>query len=131
MKSTYEANRVLDARYGGGAYVKAEPLYVFLCITAPTVAGFGAEPAGGSYARQAVVNDATNFPNAVARAKQNATVVTFPAATAAWGTIGWGGFGDALVAGHMLDWAALTATKTVQIGDVVQFAIGSIAFTES
>lgn len=130
-KTNYERNRALDSRYGGGAYVKPGTVYLALFTAAPGVGGGGTEVAGGSYARVAITNDATNFPNAAAGAKANANAATFAAATAAWGTIGWAALFDALAGGNMQDFAALAANKTVQIGDVIQFAAGSIAFQET
>lgn len=131
-RTNYERNRNLDVRYGGSAaYVKPATVYIALFTAAPTVAGGGTEVAGGSYARVAVTNDATNWPNAVAGAKSNAVALTFAQATGAWGTVTHVGIFDALVAGNLQDFASLTAAKTVQNGDVVQFGVGSLAFSET
>lgn len=130
-KSNYERNRILDARYGGGAYVKPATVYVALFTAMPTVAGGGTEVAGGSYARVAVTNDAANWPNAANGVKSNANAINFPQATAAWGVVVGVGIFDALAAGNLLDFAPLAASKTVQNGDTFQLSIGAIQFTET
>lgn len=132
LRTNYERNRNLDVRYGGSAsYVKAATGYLGLFTAAPGVAGGGTEVAGGSYARIAVTNDATNWPNAVAGAKSNAVALAFAAATGTWGSVTHVGIFDALTAGNLQDFATLTTPKTVVSGDVVQFGIGSLAFLET
>lgn len=131
-RTNYEGNRALNVRYGGAAtYVKPATVYIGLFTAAPTVAGGGTEVAGGSYARVAVTNDATNWPDAVARAKSNAVALAFAQATGSWGTVTHVGIFDALTVGNLQDFATLVASKTVQNGDVVQFGIGSLAFSET
>lgn len=131
-RTNYERNRNLDVRYGGSAtYVKPATVYIGLFTAAPGVGGGGTEVAGSSYARVAVTNDATNWPNAVAGGKANAVALTFAQATGSWGTVTHVGIFDALTAGNLQDFAALVASKTVQNGDVVQFGIGSLAFLET
>lgn len=130
-KTNYERNRALDTRYGDGTYSKPATVYLALFTAAPGVGGGGTEVSGGSYARQAITNDLANWADAVAGLKTNGVAVTFPAATVAWGTITHAAIFDALTAGNMQDFAALAASKTVQIGDVLQFAIGSISLQET
>jgi len=132
LRTNYERNRNLDVRYGGSAtYVKPATVYIALFTAAPGVGGGGTEVSGGSYARVAVTNDATNWPNAVAGAKANAVALAFAQATAGWGTVTHVGIFDALTVGNLQDFAPLTASKTVQNGDVVQFGVGSLAFSET
>lgn len=133
MKTNYERNRTLDVRYGGSAsYTKPGTVYIGLFTSMPTVLGNdGTEVSGGSYARVAVTNNATNFPNAVAGAKSNGAAITFPQATAAWGSVVGVGIFDALSGGNLQDFAALTTPKTVQNGDVFSLPIGQAAFTET
>jgi hypothetical protein len=130
MKTTFEANRILDFKFGGGSYTPPATVYIALFTAAPTVAGGGTEAAGGSYARVAVTNDATNFPNAASGAKSNALAVTFPQATASWGVISHAAIFDALSGGNMLDFAALDAPKVVANGDTFSLPIGSVRISE-
>ena len=137
-KTNYERNRALDARYGGGNYVKPATVYVALFTAAPTVAGGGTEVAGGSYARVAVTNDATNWPNSVAGVKSNALPVTFPTCTApgGWGVVTYFAIFDQAVGGNMQDFAEIKSggvpsPKTVANGDTPSFSAGQIQLTET
>lgn len=131
-KTNYERNRVLDSRYGGGGnYVPPATVYLALFTSMPTVSTGGTEASGGSYARVAVTNNNTNFPNSVAGVKSNGVAFTFVQATAGWGSIVGFGFFDALVAGNLQDFAPLNTPKTVQNGDTPSFAPGQLTFTET
>lgn len=131
-KSTYEANRVANARYGGGTYTKANPVYIGLSTANPGVSGSGlAEPSGNNYSRVSVANDATNFPNASGGAKENATLITFPTPSGGWGLITHIATFDAASGGNMLDFAALSVAKTINSGDPVTIPIGDLDITEA
>lgn len=130
--SNYLELEVLDHVFGGSDYTRPATLYIALCTTAPTDASTGStivEPSGGSYARVSVTNNATNFPAASAGAKANDTAITFPTASASWGTVTHMAICDASSAGNVLAWGALTASKTVDSGDTVSFAIGDLDIT--
>jgi hypothetical protein len=131
MKTNFERNRTLDLRYGDGTYSKPATVYVALFTAAPTVSGGGTEVSGGAYARVAVTNDVTNFPDAVAGVKSNGVALTFAQATAAWGTVVAAAIFDALTGGNMLDFAMLDAPKTIALGDTFSLPIGSVRLTES
>lgn len=129
-KSDYLENAVLDHLLGKTTYTAPATLYIALFTAAPTDAGGGTEVTGGSYARAAVTNNTTNFPNASEGAKSNSVAVAFAQATASWGTVTHLGIFDALTSGNLLYWAALTTPKTIQNGDAVSFAAGQLQFTE-
>ena len=137
-KSSYEARRALDARYGDGTYTKPATVYmgIFLAMPAsPGAAGTEVTIGVGGYARVALTNDVTNFPAADAnRLKTVGVVVTFPQATApGYGTTVGFGFWDAATGGNLQDYAQYTSgvPKVVGTGDVLSFPIGSLQFTES
>lgn len=130
-KSDYLENKVIDHILGGGDYARPATVYIALFTAAPTDAGGGTEVAGGSYARAAMTNNATNWPAAAGGVKSNGTAITFAQATGAWGTIVAFGVFDALSGGNLLFWATLTTPKTVQNGDTPSFSIGALQFTES
>lgn len=123
-KSDYLEDKILDHVLGNAALTQPTP-YVGLYTAAPTDAGGGTEVSGGSYARQAA-----SFGAASGGAIANDAAVTFPTATAGWGTITHFGIFDAVSGGNLLYWGALDASKTVASGDVFQFAIGAIDITE-
>lgn len=130
-KSNYEKNRAVNARYGGGTYTKPATIYVALFTSAPSASGGGTEVSGGSYARVAVTNDATNFPDAVAGVKSNANPIAFPHATDAWGVITHGATFDALSGGNMLDFAGFAQPQTVQGGGQFTLGVGQLVLTET
>jgi len=78
LSAAYD-NNVLDAFLGQG-FTKPATVYVALFVGSTEVSG-------GSYARIAVTNNATNWPNAASGQKANGTTITFPAPTANWGTV--------------------------------------------
>lgn len=120
---------VLDHVFGAATYTAPATLYVAAYTAAPTDAGGGTEATGGSYARVAVTNNATNFPAASAGAKANGTAITFPTATASWGTIVAAAILDAATAGNFLGWCDLAVSKAVGSGDTLQFAVGDLDIT--
>jgi hypothetical protein len=129
--ATTTANALLDAALGT-SHIAAFPatVYVALSSTLPTNTGTNVtEPAVGAYARVAVTNNDTNFPAAAARAKANATIITFPTVTADWTGIGWFALYDAATAGTFLGWGALSATVTIPTGITPRFAIGALTAT--
>lgn len=130
--SDADANNMLDVRFGAVASTAPATYYVALSTTAPTNTGTNVtEPSGGGYARVAVVNNATNFPAAASRAKSNGTVVTFPTATASWGTITHFALYDAATAGTMRAWGALTTSQAVASDAIADFPAGSLTITAS
>ena len=132
-KSDYLESEILNHVLGGPDFVRPATGHVALSTTTPTDTGGITEPSGGAYARQAITNDATNFPASSGSnptEKKNGAVVTFPVATAAWGTIvGWALF-DAATAGNMLYWGDVTPSKTVGLDDQPKFAVNGLKVTE-
>lgn len=127
--SDYLENELLDHVFNNSAFTGPTTLYVSLFTAAPTDAGGGTECTGGSYARVAVTANTTNFPVASGGAVANGTTITFPTATADWGTCVAFGIHDAASAGNLLVWADLTANKTVSNGDTASFAVGDLDIT--
>jgi hypothetical protein len=129
-KSDYLENKILDLILGNTAFSLAGPLYIGLYTAPPTDAGGGTEVSGGSYARVSVTQNTTNWPNASGGSKSNGAAVTFPTATASWGTVSHFGIFDASTAGNLLRWGALSASKTIGSGDTASFAAGALTVTE-
>jgi hypothetical protein len=135
-KSTYLEKAILDYLLGGGALVKPATLYVALSTALYVDAATGSamtEVAVGAYARVAVTNNATNWPNATGvspASKQNGTAITFPTATASWGNILSFYIVDAASLGNVLYGGDLTVAKTIGSGDTATFAAASITITE-
>ena len=130
-KSDYLELKILDGVLGGPDFVRPATAYVALYTVAPSDAGGGTEVTGGSYARVAVTNNATNWPAASAGAKANGTPITFPAPTANWGVIVAFAILDAAAAGDVLYWGLISPNKTVNNGDPApSFAIGDLDVSE-
>lgn len=124
--SNYLENALVNAVLRNTAFTSPATVYVAL-FTAVTdaEAGTGTEVSGGSYARVAVAWDAPSNG-----ATQNTGTITFPQATASWGTITHFGIFDALTAGNALTAIKLLAvSKTVANGDTIRFLVGDLDFS--
>jgi len=125
--SDYLELKVLDHVFGKAAYVMPTA-YVGLSTADPLDTGVGlAEPVGGAYAR--VATAAIDWNAAAAGAINNANALTFPAATASWGTISHFAVFDAATAGNLLASGVLTVAKAVGTGDTVKFDVGQLSAT--
>lgn len=128
--SDYLENKLLDHVFGNTAYTAAATLYAALSTADPTDSGGGiAEPVGNAYARVAITNNTTNWPNASAGSKANGTAVTFPTASGSWGTITHFAIFDASSSGNMIGYGTLTASKVIGNGDTASFAISALTIT--
>ena len=130
--SDYLEQKVLNHVFGATAYSAPGTLYFALFTAAPSDSGGGTEVTGGSYARVALTNNTTNFPNATGTSptsKTNGATVTFPTASANWGTVVAFGIFDASSGGNLICWADLTANKTVNNGDTASFAASALTIT--
>jgi hypothetical protein len=107
------------------------PMTPFLALyTAdPTDSAAGTEVTGGSYARVACSSSSKWAAPAAGSVTTNA-VVTFPTATANWGTVTGFALMSAVTGGTMLMWGSLTAAKVVNNGDTASFAAGQLTLTE-
>jgi hypothetical protein len=124
--SNYLENALLNATLNGTTYTAPATVYVSLWTSDPTDAGSGTEVSGGSYARTAV-----SFATASGTSGNvlNDADVTFPTATASWGTVGWIGINDALTTGNLLYHTALDTSKTIDSGDIFKISTGNLSVT--
>ena len=130
----YLEAKILDLVLGAVAFTAPVTVYVALYTATPGDANAsGTEVTGGSYARVAVTNNATNWPAATGTAptsKANGTVITFPAPTANWGVVVAFAIYDAATVGNELAWGALTANKTINnLDPAPAFAISALSVT--
>lgn len=130
-KSAYLENKALDTVLGGPTFTLPATVYVALSIAAFNKTTAGTEVSGGSYARAAVTNNSTNWPAAASSTKANATVITFPAASADWGTIVAFYIYDAASGGNMLYGADLSTSRFIANGDTASFAVSAITLIET
>jgi hypothetical protein len=87
----------------------------------PDEGNTGTEVSGGSYARQAL--SVTTASGGIVTSSAD---VTFPQATASWGTISHIGILDALTSGNLLMYTALTTSKTIDEGDILKISTGNL-----
>lgn len=131
-KSDYLENKIADLVLGGVSFSSPATVYVALYTAAPNDAGGGTEVSGYAYARKDVTNDLTNWPSASNGVKSNGTAIEFAAASGGnWGTITHFALFDALSAGNMLYYGALSSSKTINDGDQARFAAGALTITEA
>jgi hypothetical protein len=125
--TTYEA-RTLEYNLGLSAPASPSGTYLALFTVAPTDSSAGTgEVSGGGYARQAITWGATSggSPTSVS----NSATITFPTATASWGTIVAFAVFDAATAGNIIYWGTLTSV-TVNASNQVVVNAGSLTITE-
>jgi len=124
--SDYLENEVLDHVLGNGAYTPAATIYVGLWTADDGLESgtLTSEVSGGSYARQSITFDAATGGSA-----DSAATVTFPAATANWGTITHVALMDALTSGNVLFHGSVTTSKTIESGDTFQISAGNLTIS--
>ena len=120
----YLENKIIDHMLRNQAYTPPSTVYVALFTSATDDTSGGTEVSGGSYARQAVTLGAAS-----GGASSNTADITFPQATAAWGTITHVALMDAETGGNMLMHSPLDESKTVNNGDTFKINAGDLDVT--
>jgi len=119
--SNYLENKLLDHVLRNESFTSPTTVYVGLYTSNPGDDNSGTEVSGGSYVRQIL-----NVTTATAGIVTSSADVTFPQATAQWGTISHIGLLDALSSGNLLMHTPLTTSRAVEVGDVLKIATGSL-----
>ena len=125
--SDYLENKIIDHVLGTASFTMPADRYIALFTVAPTDAGGGTEVSGGSYARVA----ANSWNAAAGGSSTNNGALTFPAATAGWGTVVAYGVFDASSGGNLLFYSTLSVNRTVNNGDTVSFANGAVTVSQA
>lgn len=137
-KSDYLEKVVLDTFIGGQAYSPPANLYIAL-FTTGTVGetSTGAVPTavevtGGTYTRVSVANNLTQWPAAsgTPTLKSNANTISFPTATADWGTITQWAILDAATNGNIYYYGTFDVAKTILNGDTATLPTGALKIYE-
>lgn len=138
--TNYLENKIIDWFYRGLPFTPPSGLYIALFTAAPSDAGGGVEVVGGAYGRQnlppSITNwSATNGSGSTASPStgtggttSNNVVVTFPTATANWGTVTHVGMFDAVAAGNMLYWGLLNNPMNITTGGIYYFDISQLSY---
>ncbi len=124
--SNYLENKIFDHVFRNTSYTPPATLYLALFTSTATAAELEAgtltnEVTGGSYARQTVTFSAPSNGSA-----GNSGTVTFPTATAGWGTIRYVAVMDALTTGNVLWYAQLSSDVTINTSNTFQFNANSV-----
>lgn len=130
--SDYYENKIIDHMLRNQSFTVPATVYValFTAETGLETNNPSAEVSGGSYARQSV-----SLSAASGGASSNSADVTFPQATASWGTVSHMALVDHVsntswgTDVNVLMWTALTQAKPVDSGDTLKFATGDIDVT--
>lgn len=122
--STYLENKLLDHVLRNVSYSSPTTAYVGLYTSNPDEGNTGTEVSGGSYARQVLA--VTTASGGIVTSSAD---ITFPQATANWGTISHIGILDALTSGNLLMYTALTTSKTIETDDILKISSGNLSVT--
>jgi len=121
--SDYAENLQLTWILTNNTATRPSARYIALYTAAPSDTGGGTEVAGGSYARQVVTFSVTG------NTASNSGTITFPTATASWGTVNWVGIFDAVTGGNLLYWGQTTTGKIINTGDTFQINNNNLIIT--
>ena len=122
--SNYLENALINGTLRATTFTAPAAVYVSLHTADPTDAGTGTEVSGGSYARQAATFGAPSNGASTTTAD-----ITYPQATASYGTVTHIGIFDALTTGNLLYHSPLTTSKTIDTGDIFKITSGSLTVT--
>lgn len=130
--SDYAENKVLEHLVGKTSFTMPT-VYIALVKAPVTDSSTGTsiaanEPSGGSYSRVAVAGTVWGSASGGSITNSN-TKITFPTASASWGTVTYYALVDASSGGNILAWGDLTASKTVDSGDTIEFPLSSLTIT--
>lgn len=122
FSNTLETN-VLKWAFSADAVTRPTAWYVALYTSNPADDNSGTELSGNAYARTSATftvsgNEATT-----------SAAVEFPEATGSWGTVSHVAVFDASSGGNMLAYAALTAAKAIDAGDILRIPAGDLDIT--
>lgn len=109
-----------------GSATRPTSWYVALYTAAPSDSGGGTEVSGNGYSRQSVTFGAASSPGGTT---SNTNAVSFTAAGGNFGTVTHIGIFDNSSGGNLLWHGSMTASKTVNDGDTLEFSIGNIDLT--
>ena len=122
--SNYLETEILDHVFAGAAYTAPSTKYLALfTAVADGEAGSVTEVTGGGYARQTVAFTTSG------NTTSNNAAVEYPTATANYGTVTHVGVYDASSSGNLMAYATLSASKTIETGDVFRVPSGDLDIT--
>jgi hypothetical protein len=136
--SDYAENKIVDHVFRNTAFSESSPAtyYVALNTASCSDSSGGTEVTGGSYARVAISRatsawkgthgTVTGASSGTSGTISNAAAITFPAATADWGTVTHLKIMDASSSGNVIVCTALTTSRNITNGSTPSFAIDAL-----
>lgn len=126
----YAETALIGHIFRGTAFPMPGTVYIALHTTACSDAATGTEVTGGAYARVGVAATGAQWAATAGGngTTSNLNVITFPTPASGWGTVTHFSIFDAASAGNQLICQGLTTSKTINSGDGVSFAAGSLTF---
>jgi len=121
--SNYLETELLDHVFTNSAYTAPSTLYLALFTGAPGEAGGGTEVSGSGYTRKTAAFTVSG------NTATNSGAIEFPTATGSYGTVSHVGVFDASSSGNLLCYAALSASKAIESGDVFRVPAGDLDIT--
>lgn len=133
-KSNYLENNIINHVLRNTPYTSpGTDVYISLYTDTQGDSDSGTEVSGGSYARVACAGTG-NWDAPSNGATANTSDITFPTASAAWGTINSVGIKDSSTTSgtdNLLYHGSLTSPRTVNNGDTFKFNAGDLDVSES
>jgi len=114
---------ILDHVFAGAAYSAPGTHYLGLFTSVPGETGGGTELSGSAYVRKSVAFTTSG------NTTSNNAAIEFPTATGNWGTVTHVGVFDASTSGNLMAYATLSASKTIETGDVFRVPSGDLDIT--
>ena len=119
--SNYLELKLLDHVLGSTSYSQPSAIYVALSTGSFNDDASGTELSGSGYSRKVIT-----FGTASSGSIASNSAVEFDTATGSWGSIGFFGLFDASSGGNLLYHGAFSASKTIETGDILKIASGSL-----
>jgi hypothetical protein len=125
LGTTTAKNAAVNAMFGD-AKASGQPATWYVALFVGEPGAGGSEVTGGSYARSSIANTNAAWGTATAGVKLSLVSVSFPPATADWGTITHVALFDALTVGNLWDYGALDVPTAVPSGWTAKFSAGQL-----
>lgn len=122
LSNTFET-RTLQWLFTTDSVTRPTDWYLALFTVAPGEGGGGTECSGTAYARESFTMTVSG------NTATNGAAIEFDPAGSSWGTIVAVGIFTAVTSGDLIAYGNLTASKTIDTGDVLRFAAGELDVT--
>src|SRR5210317_1732059 len=116
---------VLNWAFTAGAATRPTAWYIALFTTDPGETSGGTEVSGGGYVRQSASFTVTGDT------ATNSAAIEYPEATSSYGTVTHIAIMDASTGGNQIAYAALSASKAIDTGDILRIPANDLDITLS